>query len=138
MLQGKAVPTLIEALASDFAGVSKLAADLLSTRGLIVFADDVAACLGDPAPFTRKNALRVLARVDRWEALIGALSCASDVDSSVVAAADRILSGWRSPVMYGARPSVRQRERLLVAWGAAPGAHRGRYAEVEEALRAFA
>jgi len=123
VLKAKAVPALIAALASDWAGVSKVAAELLQSRGLIVFAEDVAACLGDPAPFTRANALRVLAKVDRWEALLAALNCASDPDSRVVATAERILSGWRVvPASFGSPPRARQRERLLAALAAAPPA----------------
>jgi HEAT repeat protein len=121
LLKGKAVPTLAESLGSASAGLSKVAAELLLTRGLIVFADDVLPHVQAASPHVRANALRTLAGIDKWEALAAALQCATDPDERVVAAAQRILALWEYlPAVLYSGPNAGQRERLRAALAASP------------------
>lgn len=121
LLKAKAVPTLVEALGSKAPGVSKVAAELLLTRGLVVFGDDVAPLTAAAAAHVRANALRALAGIDKWEALIAALERAADTDPSVVGAAQRILKRWAyAPHELYVLPKGKQRERLQAAVRVAP------------------
>lgn len=121
LLKEKAVPTLVEALGSAYEGVSKVAAELLLTRGLTAFGDDVAPLTHAPAPHVRANALRAIAGIDKWDALIAALECAADSDARVVRAAQRILARWTyAPAELYSGPKGGQRERLRAALLAVP------------------
>ena len=121
LLKAKAVPTLAEALGSDSAGLSKVAAELLLTRGLVVFADDVLPHIRAESAHVRANALRAVAGIDKWEALLAALQCAADPDASVATAARRILALWKYvPAVLYSGPKPGQRERLRAALAAAP------------------
>ncbi len=119
--RAKAVPLFVDALASEYQGVSKVAAELLRTRGLLVFGDDVAPLTHAQAPHVRANALRAIAGIDKWDALISALERAADPDARVVAAAQRILARWSyAPLELYSLPKGAQRERLQAALAAAP------------------
>lgn len=121
LLKEKAVPPLVDALGSDFEGVSKVATELLLTPGLIAFGDDVAPLTRALAPHVRANALRAIAGIDKWEALIAALERAADPDARVVATAQRILARWTyAPHELYSGPKGGQRERLRTALVAAP------------------
>lgn len=121
LLKEKAVPLLIEALGSDYKGISKVAVELLLTRGSVVFAEDVAPLTHARAPHVRANALSVVAGTDKWEALIAALERAGDPDSRVLAAAQLILARWTVvPHSLYSRPKGAQRERLRAALGGVP------------------
>lgn len=121
LLKEKAVPMLVEALGSPYEGVSKVAAELLLTRGLSVLGDDVTPSTHAPEPHVRANALRAIAGIDKWDALIAALECAADPDARVVGAAQRILARWTyAPAELYSGPKGGQRERLRAALLAVP------------------
>jgi hypothetical protein len=74
-----------------------------------------------PAPHVRANALKAIAGINKWDALIAALECAADPDARVVGAAQRILARWTyaPPELYTGPKGV-QRERLRAALLAVP------------------
>ena len=121
LLKERAVPKLVDALGSDYEGVSRVGAELLLTRGLVVSGDDVGPLTNAQAPHVRANALRAIAGIDRWDALIAALERASDPDARVIAAAQRILARWTyAPHELYSRPKGSQHERIRAALVAVP------------------
>jgi HEAT repeat protein len=121
LLKQEAVPHLLNALASELGGVSKVAAELLRSRNLAVVSGELAPSLRSPLPHVRANALAVLAANDRWEALITSLECLTDADERVALVARSILAFWCyfPPNLYS-RPTADQRERLRAALRATP------------------
>ena len=76
------------------------------------------------APHVRANALRAIAGIDKWYALIAALERAADPDARVIAAAQSILARWTyAPHELYSSPKGSQRERLRAALAAVPAGH---------------
>jgi len=121
LLGQKADLTVVAALGSELAGVSKVALELIRTARLTFVADDIVPLCRSEHAHVRTNALRALVKVGRWEALIAGLEAYADPNIGVTVAAAEILARWHSvPIDLYRGPSEAQRSRLRAAITVAP------------------